>query len=118
MQPQLSNYKKMLQHEKKTVGFMVEIYCKEYHKTRNELCIECTEFKKNVFFHLEKCPIQEKKSACGRCLLCYPADYKERLFEVMGSAGPKMFLYHPILSLRHLWDARIEPDSAVKVSVL
>ena len=97
---------------------MVKIYCRDHHKTKDELCAECTEYKEYVFKHLEKCPFQEKKTACGRCLLCYPSDYKEKLWEVMGSAGPKMFLYHPILSLQHLWDARIEPDSAVKVSIL
>jgi hypothetical protein len=40
-----------------------------------------------------------------------------KAMEVMGSAGLKMFLYHPILSLHHLWDARIEPDSSAKVLV-
>ncbi len=118
MESKLSEYEsKMLKREKKTVGLMVEIYCKDHHKTRGELCTECSGYKEYVFKHLENCPFQEKKTACGRCLLCYPPDYKERLFEVMGSAGPKMFLYHPFLSLHHLWDARIEPDSSTKILI-
>jgi Nitrous oxide-stimulated promoter len=122
MKPQLSIYEnKMLKREKKSVGIMVKIYCKDHHKARDkvgdELCSECSEYKAYMFKHLERCPFREKKSACGRCLRCYPPSFGEKAFEVMGSAGPKMFLHHPILALKHLWDARIEPDSTVKVFV-
>jgi hypothetical protein len=119
MEPHHSNYaNKMLNREKKTVGLMVEIFCKDHHHKRiGELCAKCVEYKEYVFKHLERCPFQEKKSACGRCLRCYPPNFEEKAMEIMGSAGPKMFLYHPILSLHHFWDARIEPDSSAKVFV-
>lgn len=91
MQPQLSNYKnKMLKREKKTAGYVVEIYCKDHHKRSGELCADCAEFKEYVFIHLEICPFQEKKGACGRCLLCYSPDFKEKVMVVIGYAGPKM----------------------------
>lgn len=118
MQPQPSNYEsKMLKREKKSVRLMVEIYCRGYHETHGELCAECAEYKEYVFRYLEKCPFKEKKSACGRCLRCYPPIFEEKAMEIMGFAGPKMFLYHPILSLHHLWDARIDPDSSAKVLI-
>ncbi len=115
--PQRSKYDKMLKREKKTVAIMVGIYCKDRHKGRAELCAECAEYKEYVFKHLEKCPFQERKSACGRCLRCYPPNFEQKAMEVMGSAGPKMFLYHPFLALHHLWDARIEPDSSKKIVI-
>jgi len=100
---------------------MVRIYCSDHHKGRDKiadgLCGECAEYKEYVFKHLERCPFREKKSACGRCLRCYPHSFGEKAMEVMGSAGPKMLLYHPILAVKHLWDARIEPDLTVKVFV-
>ncbi len=122
MKPQPSSYEnKTLKREKKSVAIMVRIYCKDHHKRRDKvrdgLCAECAEYEEYVFKHLERCPFREKKSACGRCLRCYHTSFKEKAMEVMGSAGPKMFLYHPILSLKHLWNARIEPDPSVKVSI-
>ncbi len=122
LRSQLSNYEnKMLKREKKSVEIMVKIYCQDHHHGRDigndGICTDCADYREYMFRHLERCPFREKKSACGRCLRCYPASFGERAMEVMGSAGPKMFLYHPILSLKHLWDARIEPDSKVKVFV-
>jgi hypothetical protein len=52
---------------------------------------EYAAFIEYVFKHLENCPFQKKKTACGRCLRCYPPNFEEKAIEIMGFAGPKMF---------------------------
>src|SRR5665647_299109 len=82
--------------EKKTIDSMVHIYCKAHHGTHGELCPECIEFKAYAFMRLEKCPFQEKKSTCGKCLIhCYKPDMKEKVRKVMRYSGPRMLLHHP-----------------------
>jgi len=41
-----TNYKEppIIKREKKEVGFMVQIYCNSKHKTKDNLCSECSEF--------------------------------------------------------------------------
>jgi hypothetical protein len=101
---------KLLVREKKSVAYMVEIFCKEHHQTDGGLCAECAKTKRCIFVRLENCPFQEKKTACGRCdLQCYPPVLKEKVWTVLSYAGPKMALSHPILACYHLWDARRKP---------
>jgi hypothetical protein len=102
--------------EKKTIGYMVEIYCKGHHNTKNgELCTECTEFKEYAFMRLDKCPFQDKKSTCGKCVIhCYRPDMKEKVKQVMRYSGPRMLLHHPGLGLHHAWDARRKPPHLAK----
>jgi hypothetical protein len=104
-----------MQREKKTIGFMVGIYCKDHHKTQEELCIECIEFKAYAFMRLDKCPFQEKKSTCGKCIIhCYRPDMKEKVKKVMRYSGPRMLLYHPSLALHHAWDGHRKPPKLAK----
>ncbi len=56
-----STYNKMLDREKKSVAYMVTIYCKDHHKSEISLCDECTEIKEYIFTRLTNCPFQEKK---------------------------------------------------------
>jgi hypothetical protein len=108
-QPPNPNHKRM-KREKQTIGYMVEIYCKNHHRTHNELCPECSQFKEYAFLRLDKCPFQDKKSTCGKCLIhCYRPDMKEKAKIVMRYSGPRMLLHHPGLALHHAWDARRKP---------
>ena len=90
MQPQPPNPEhKRMKREKKTIGYMVEIYCKGHHDTHGELCSECKEFKEYAFMRLDKCPFQDKKSTCGKCVIhCYRPDMKEKVKKVMRYSGP------------------------------
>jgi len=104
-----------MKREKKTIGYMVEIYCRDHHKTRGELCPQCKEFREYALMRLDKCPFQDKKSTCGKCLIhCYRPDMKEKVKRVMRYSGPRMLLYHPTLALHHAWDSHRKPPKLAK----
>ncbi len=106
---------KRIKREKKTIEAMITYYCKKKHKTHSELCPECTEFLAYAKMRLDKCPFQEKKSTCGKCLIhCYRPDMKDKAKIVMRFSGPRMILHHPVLALHHVWDGRREPPTLGK----
>ncbi len=111
MKPQPPNPEhKRMKREKKTIGYMVETYCSGHHGTNGQLCPECLQFEEYAFMRLDKCPFQDKKSTCGKCLIhCYRPDMKEKVKKVMRYSGPRMLLHHPSLALHHAWDARRKP---------
>ncbi len=85
---------------------MTQIYCKAHHSTNGELCAECKEFQDYAFLRLDKCPFQEKKTTCGKCIIhCYRPDMKQKVKAVMRYSGPRLLVYHPGLALHHAWDA-------------
>ena len=87
--------------EKKTIKSMIEIYCKYHHE--NPVCEECNELLEYAYKRIEKCPLRPDKPTCKNCHIhCYDKKHKERIKTVMRFSGPKMFLYHPILSLIYL----------------
>jgi hypothetical protein len=106
-----------IRREKKTIASMVNIYCKAHHGTHDKLCAECAEFQDYAFIRLDKCPFQEKKSTCGKCLIhCYRPDMKEKVKKIMRYSGPRMIVHHPVLALHHVWDGRRKPPKLEKQS--
>ena len=100
-----------IRREKKTIASMVKIYCKAKHDTHGELCPECAEFLEYAKMRLDKCPFQENKTTCGRCLIhCYKPDMKEKAKKVMRFSGPRMLLYHPVLAMHHAVDGLKSPE--------
>jgi hypothetical protein len=99
--------------EKKTIDKMVHIYCHGHHETKGEeLCPECTEFLAYAFMRLDKCPFQEHKSTCGKCLVhCYQPERREQAKKIMRYAGPRMLLRSPGLALHHAFDGRKKPQT-------
>ncbi|MDR0373731.1 MAG: nitrous oxide-stimulated promoter family protein [Nitrososphaerota archaeon] len=116
MQPRPPNpTHKRMKREKQTIAYMVDLYCKAHHSTHGELCSECREFKEYAFLRLDKCPFQEKKSTCGKCVIqCYRPGMKQKVKVVMRYAGPRMLLRHPGLALHHVWDGHREPPTLAK----
>jgi hypothetical protein len=117
MKPQPPNPEhKRMKRERQTITYMVDIYCKGHHHTDNgELCKECQEFKEYAHMRLAKCPFQEKKTTCGKCVIhCYRPDMKEKVRQVMRYSGPRLLIYHPTLALHHAWDARRTPPTLDK----
>ena len=108
---QLSEQHPRIKREKKTIDVMVHIYCKAHHDAKSdELCAECTDFLEYAFLRLDKCPFQEEKSACGKCLVhCYQPQMREKAKKIMGYSGPRMLLYSPGLALHHMLDGRKKP---------
>lgn len=108
MKPQPPNptHKRMIR-EKKTIAYMVDLYCRDHHKTVKELCAECKQFEDYAFLRLDKCPFQDKKSTCGKCTIqCYKPDMLQRAREVMSYSGPRLLFHHPGLALHHILDKR------------
>ena len=100
-----------IKREKKTIDAMVHVYFEAHHNTKkDELCPECTEFLEYAFIRLDKCPFQEEKSTCGKCLVhCYQPEMKEKAKKIMRHSGPRMLLHSPGLALRHVFDGRKKP---------
>jgi len=109
--PHLCNQDQHIRREKRTIDKMVHIYCKGNHKTkRNQLCAECSEFLSYAFIRLDKCPFQEEKSTCGKCLVhCYQPQMREKAKKIMRYSGPRMFLHSPRLALHHIFNGRKKP---------
>lgn len=96
---------------KKTIDKMVHVYCKGKHGSKNnQLCDECTEFLAYAFNRLDKCPFQEEKSTCGKCLVhCYQPQMRKKAKEIMRYSGPRLIYKSPLLSLYHVLDGRKKP---------
>ena len=93
--------------EANTIRAMVELYCREQHGNRLELCSDCQVLLDYARFRLAKCPFQEGKTTCAQCPVhCYKPVMRERIRVVMRYAGPRMLYRHPVLAVRHLWDGR------------
>lgn len=93
---------KHIEEEKKIVGQMIRLYCKK-HEGHKELCPSCQELLEYAYHRLDKCKYGERKPTCQKCPIhCYKPEMKERIRKVMRWSGPRMILYHPITSIKHL----------------
>jgi hypothetical protein len=93
--------------EKKTIEAMIRIYCKNHHETETVLCSQCSKLFEYAMMRLDKCPFQEKKSTCAKCVVhCYQPQMREKVKKVMRHAGPRMLWHHPLLAINHLLDGR------------
>ena len=91
--------------EKKTVSIMIGMYCRERHRSRDELCEECVLLQRYAMQRIDKCPFCLDKPTCANCEVhCYRPDMRDRVRSVMRHSGPRMVLSHPWLALRHLLD--------------
>lgn len=103
--------------EAKTIEAMINLYCREVHNTNNSLCKDCLDLLEYALVRLDKCPFQEKKSTCGKCLThCYKPKLREKIQEVMRYSGPRMLWKHPIMALHHLFDGLKKPPVLGKKS--
>lgn len=94
-----------LNRERETIQIMIEVYCHGNHQTKGTLCSECQDLSDYAMQRIDKCPFQEEKPTCAKCPIhCYKADKREQIRNVMRYAGPRMMLYHPILTIRHYID--------------
>jgi len=92
-----------MEKEKNTVRAMIQLYCKENHKSRDKLCTECDELHSYAMKRLESCPYKEEKPPCSKCTThCYKPEMRDRIIKVMRYSGPRMIIHHPILAVDHL----------------
>lgn len=93
---------KHIEEEKKIVGQMIRLYCKQ-HEGHKKLCPSCQELLEYAYHRLDRCKYGEEKPTCQKCPIhCYKPEMKERIRKVMRWSGPRMILYHPITSIKHL----------------
>lgn len=105
--------RRRIRREKKTVGAMLGLYCRDHHRGRERLCSECAELLDYAEARLDKCPFGEQKPKCAQCEIhCYRPEQRERITAVMRYAGPRMLKRHPILALLHLKDSLAGPRRA------
>ena len=84
---------------------MVALYCRDHHAAPAVLCPECADLDVYTRLRLEKCPYGEEKPTCANCPIhCYQPHRREQIRRVMGYAGPRMLLAHPVLAVRHMLD--------------
>lgn len=92
-----------LETEKLTVSAMVKIFCRDKHKTRKDLCVDCLDLTEYAIMRLDKCPFGEKKPKCSACKAhCYKPEKLEKIKKVMRYAGPRMILKHPVMAVKHV----------------
>jgi len=104
-----------IRREKKTVDAMIRLYCSKHHESDGGLCPDCSELHDYAMLRLSKCPFQENKSTCGKCLVhCYKPDLRAKITKVMRYSGPRMLFRHPILALYHVFDGRKKPEPLKK----
>lgn len=90
--------------EKKTITFMVELYCKKNHKQK-EMCSDCKQLLDYALLRIDKCPFKDTKTFCSSCKVhCYQKEKREEIRSVMKFSGPRMLLHHPILAVSHVKD--------------
>jgi hypothetical protein len=92
----------------KTVAAMVHLFCQHQHGyPREELCADCSTLMSYAYLRLAKCPFGPEKTTCNQCPIhCYRPAERAAMRIVMRYAGPRLFVRHPALSLRHLWMER------------
>ncbi|MEI8132153.1 MAG: nitrous oxide-stimulated promoter family protein [Leptolinea sp.] len=95
--------------EDRTIQLMIGLNCRNHHQSKNDLCEDCLELMEYAHSRLLCCPFAPDKPTCAKCpVQCYKPKMRERIRQVMRYSGPRMLLYHPILTIRHLLDGRIE----------
>jgi hypothetical protein len=111
----MSIHSPRMTREKKTIDAMIKIYCNDHHNTGNEICTNCQELFEYAKTRLEKCPFQENKPTCAKCLIhCYNSSMRITIRDVMRHSGPRMLFKHPVLALHHLLDRFKKPEKAQK----
>ncbi len=101
--------------ELKTVGIMIDIYCRHAHGL-DKRCGDCEELFEYATQRYLRCPFGKNKPVCAKCKIhCYKPDMRDKIRKVMKFSGPKMIFSYPILAVRHLIATQKEPlDSTGK----
>ncbi len=104
----MSNNQTHGEREKLTIRHMVAIYCRgQRHAAAGAICGRCAASMRYAHERIEKCPFGAgAKPACGLCRSnCFTPEMHASFRRIMGYAGPRMMLRHPVLTLAHVWDA-------------
>jgi hypothetical protein len=90
------------EREKYLVGKMIDLYCRNHPRSGSD-GVDGEALKAYAFARLDRCRFGDRKPSCKSCPVhCYRPKEKEEIRTVMRWAGPRIFFYHPISTLRHL----------------
>lgn len=94
---------KKIKREQKVISQMISLYCKYNHHSKDKLCSECQELTDYAIIRIQSCPFMQSKTFCSSCKVhCYKRQMREKIKLVMRFSGPRMIIYHPILTISHL----------------
>lgn len=82
---------------------MLNIYCKKNHNSKT-LCDDCSSLLEYTQNKIKNCPYLPDKPACNKCKTrCFKSDAEMRIKirKVMSFSGPKMILYHPLVTFKY-----------------
>ncbi|NFP90862.1 nitrous oxide-stimulated promoter family protein [Clostridium sporogenes] len=97
--------KSRIEKQKESIEFMIDLYCRKKHKTKEALCDECRELLQYANFRLDHCRFGENKPNCGSCKIhCYKKEMRGKIVEVMKFSGPISLIYNPKIAFEHLVD--------------
>ena len=103
----IAGEKPRITRERRTVRFMVEVFCRDHHHPTTGLCEQCDGLYAYAMARLDNCVFKDDKPTCKQCPVhCYKKDRRAEMREVMIYSGPRMLKSHPILAIRHLLDER------------
>ena len=90
-----------IEREKAIVEKMIRLYCRHKEKNKN-LCGECKEIIDYAHKRLDNCKYGERKTSCKKCPIhCYRPEMKAKIKAVMRYSGPRIFFYHPFVTIKH-----------------
>jgi hypothetical protein len=93
--------------ERRTIGHMIEIYCRGKHGSGTDICADCVALHEYAMERLDRCVFGTDKPTCRRCPVhCYKPAMREEIRGIMVYAGPRMLRSYPILAIRHLIEDR------------
>ncbi|WP_092110411.1 nitrous oxide-stimulated promoter family protein [Prevotella sp. KH2C16] len=93
---------KRREEERKTVALMIRLYCKHHlrQKVLSEEYQQLTEYCANRLAH---CRWGDEKPTCRDCPVhCYAPAEREKIRTLMRWVGPRMMLYAPLRTIRHI----------------
>jgi hypothetical protein len=99
-----------IDQEKRIVELMIRLYCRK-SEGNQQLCEKCKALLEYAHLRLTKCKYGDDKPTCRICPIhCYRPDMRKQMQYVMRFSGPRMVLYHPLDTIRHIWK-EIKPKS-------
>ena len=91
------------EREKRTVSFMISIYCRKKHHSKGVLCDECKALNDYAILRSDRCPFMESKTFCSNCKVhCYNQEMRGKIKAVMRFSGPRMMFHHPVAAIHHI----------------
>lgn len=97
------------EREKRTVAWMIRLYCRKQHGTKKNPCPECQALAQYAIMRSDQCPFMETKTFCSNCRVhCYKPEMREKIRAVMRFSGPRMILHHPVMAVCHVIESKKE----------